>query len=372
MGTGAAVIRGLLATAALLVVAVPALSLRLGLPDGSSEPAGSLAERADAITAAEFGPGANGPLLVTAELPAAADAAARQAAQTDIALALGRQAGVAGAAPVALSDAGTLAVFQVLPETGPNDEATADLVRRLRAQPGPGESGHLGVAGQAAINIDISERLGDILPLYLLVVVGLSLVILMIVFRSLLVPVIAAGGFVLSLFATLGAVVAVFQWGWAKDLIGLNAAGPVLNFLPIILAGVLFGLAMDYQIFLATGMREAHLRGDAPADAVAKGVRAGRSVVIAAGLIMVAIFGGFVFGDSAIVKSVGFSLAFGVIADAFVVRLVLMPALMRLAGRAAWWFPRPLERLLPTIDIEGAAALRPAAAPEPSEGPPAA
>ncbi|MDR0433248.1 MAG: MMPL family transporter, partial [Bifidobacteriaceae bacterium] len=173
---------------------------------------------------------------------------------------------------------------------------------------------------------------------------------LVVVFRSILVPLVAALGFILSLLATLGAVVAVFQWGWGESLLGVGAQ-PVLNFLPIILVGLVFGLAMDYQIFLATGMREAYLSGTEARAAVAAGLRAGRPVVVAAGLIMVAIFGAFVLNDSAIVKPVGFGLAFGVVADAFVVRLVLMPALLRLLGPSAWWLPRWADRIVPRLEI---------------------
>ncbi|MDR2377917.1 MAG: MMPL family transporter [Bifidobacteriaceae bacterium] len=353
--TVASVVRALAAAAVLATLALPALDLRLGLPDGSSEPAGSLAERADAITAAEFGPGANGPLLVAAQLPKDLDDAALLDAQVAVATVLADQADVDGVAPVAVSESGRLAAFQVLATGGPNDRSTAALVDRLRGLASPVDGQAFGVAGQAAINIDISERLEDVLPLYLTLVVGLTLLILILVFRSLVVPLIAAGGFILSLFATLGAVVAIFQWGWAKDLIGLNATGPVLNFLPVILAGVLFGLAMDYQIFLAAGMREAYVHGSAARVAVASGFKAGRAVVTAAGLIMVAIFGAFGLADSPMVKSVGLGLALGVVADAFIVRLVLMPALMALVGRAAWWLPRWLDRILPQVDIEGAA-----------------
>ncbi|MDR1213481.1 MAG: MMPL family transporter [Propionibacteriaceae bacterium] len=352
---GRDIVRALVVAAVLLVVASPALSLRLGLPDGSSEPLGSLGQRADAILAAEFGPGANGPLLVTADLPAGLDETSRLAAQAQVALALGQQDGVLGVALAGVSDSGALVAFQVLPQGGPNDESTAELVRRLRALASPTDGVALGVAGQAAINIDLSERLGDVVPVYLAVVVGLSLLLLLLVFRSLLVPLIAAGGFILSLFATLGALVAVFQWGWAGPVLGLHSTGPVLNFLPIILAGVLFGLAMDYQIFLASGMREAYAGGVSADQAVSRGLAAGRPVVLAAALIMVAIFGGFVLSDSTIVKSVGFGLGLGVVADALLVRLVLMPALMRLLGPAAWWLPAWLDRLLPRFDIEGAA-----------------
>ncbi len=256
------------------------------------------------------------------------------------------------------SDDNTLLAFQVVPEEGPNSASTERLVQDLRSMPAIGDGITLGVAGQAAINIDISEALAGVLPLYLVVVVGLSLLIMIVVFRSLLVPLIATGGFVLSLFATYGLIVAVFQFGWGAEIIGLHSTGPILSFLPVILVGILFGLAMDYQLFLASGMREAYVHGASARDAVAQGFRAGRSVVTAAALIMVSVFGGFIFSESTIIRSIGFGLAFGVLLDAFVVRMLLMPALMHLLGRAAWWLPRWLDRILPNVDMEGAALER--------------
>jgi len=343
---------------ALLIVAVPALSMRVGLPDGSSEPEGSYAQRAFEITEAEFGPGSNGPLLVTAALPDGLDDAGTVRAQLDVAEAIEGLGGVAAVAPVAVADDGGIAAFQVVPDGGPNSETTEQLVRALRSAPPVDDGIALGVAGQAAINIDISERLLEVLPLYLAVVVGLSLLIMIVVFRSLLVPLIATGGFILSLFATYGALVAVFQWGWGADLLGIHSTGPILNFLPIILIGILFGLAMDYQLFLASGMREAYVHGASAREAVSRGFRAGRAVVIAAGLIMVSVFGGFVFSESTIIRSLGFGLAAGILLDAFVVRMLLMPALMHLLGRSAWWLPRWLDRIVPDVDVEGAALER--------------
>jgi len=361
MGTGRAVLTALVSIVALLIVAIPALSMRLGLPDGGSEPHGSYAERAYTIVAEEFGEGANGALLVTAELPASLDDTALPATQREIAQALSEVDDVVAVAPIATSPDGTLAAFQVLPGEGPNSASTEQLVRELRT-PGAIAIGsgdvELGVAGQAAINIDISESLQNVLPVYLAVVVGLSLLIMIVVFRSFLVPLIATGGFILSIFATFGAVVALFQWGWLAPVFGIASTGPILSFLPVILIGILFGLAMDYQLFLSSGMREAFVHGSPARLAVAQGFRAGRSVVIAAGLIMVAVFGGFVFSESMIIRSLGFGLAFGVLVDAFVVRLLLMPALMHLLGRSAWWIPRWLDRVLPNVDVEGAALER--------------
>ncbi|MBF4631148.1 MMPL family transporter [Clavibacter michiganensis subsp. phaseoli] len=358
MSNARAVLTVLGTVVALLVIAIPSLSMRLGLPDGSSEPAGSTSERAFTTVADEFGEGANGPLLVVADVPAGLADDDLLATQVEVAQALHDLDDVVAVAPVANTDDNTVLAFQVLPEEGPNSASTEELVQDIRALPELDGGITLGVAGQAATNIDISEALAAVLPLYLLVVVGLSLLILIVVFRSILLPLIATGGFVLSLFATYGLIVAVFQFGWGAGLIGLESPGPILSFLPVILVGILFGLAMDYQLFLASGMREAYVHGAEARLAVVQGFRAGRAVVTAAALIMVSVFGGFIFSESTIIRSIGFGLAFGVLLDAFVVRMLLMPALMHLLGRSAWWLPRWLDRILPDVDIEGAALER--------------
>ncbi|MGZ0712432.1 MMPL family transporter (plasmid) [Coraliomargarita sp. W4R53] len=358
MKTVRAVITAAVAVIVLLVLAIPALSMRVGLPDGLSEPEDSSAYQAYVLTADAFGEGATGPLLVTAELPAGQTEEQQLRAQLDIATIISEQDSVVAVAPIAVSDDGTLAAFQVVPQEGPNSVSTDQLVRDLRAlEPVDGQY-PLGVAGQASINIDISENLAGVLPLYISVVVGLSLLIMIVVFRSLLVPIIATGGFILSLFATYGATVAVFQWGWGGELIGVHNPGPILSFLPVILVGILFGLAMDYQLFLSSGMREAYVHGASARLAVMRGLRAGRAVVTAAGLIMVAVFGGFIFADSTMIRSIGFGLAFGILVDAFIVRMLLMPALMHLLGSSAWWLPRWLDHILPNVDVEGAALER--------------
>jgi putative drug exporter of the RND superfamily len=310
------------------------------------------------VTEEAFGEGVNGPLLITADLPEGLDDDGVQEAQLTVARALAGMDDVVAVAPVAVSDDSRLAAFQVIPAEGPNSVSTERLVQDLRtSEPVDGEI-ELGVAGQAAINIDISEGLADVLPLYLAVVVGLSFLIMVMVFRSILVPLIATGGFVLSLFATYGAVTAVFQWGWLGELFGVHQPGPILSFLPVILVGILFGLAMDYQLFLATGMREAYAHGAPARLAVAEGFRAGRTVVIAAAIIMIAVFGGFITSESVIIKSMGLGLAAGVLFDAFVVRMLLVPAIMHLLGRSAWWLPRWLDRIVPNVDVEGAALER--------------
>ncbi|CDJ98826.1 Predicted drug exporters of the RND superfamily [Microbacterium sp. C448] len=358
MSTLRAVLTVVVATVALLVVAIPALSMRLGLPDGGSEAEDSTAFRAFTLIDESFGAGTNGPLLVTAALPEGLDEDGALDAQLSVARELASHEDVVAVAPVALSDDNSLTAFQVIPAEGPNSTSTEDLVRDLRDLPPVDGDITLGVAGQAAINIDISEGLADVLPLYLLVVVGLSFLIMMMVFRSILVPLIATAGFVLSLFATYGAVTAVFQWGWFGELLGVHNPGPILSFLPVILVGILFGLAMDYQLFLASGMREAWAHGAPARLAVAQGFRAGRTVVTAAALIMVAVFSGFITSESVIIKSMGLGLALGVLFDAFVVRMLLMPALMHLLGQSAWWLPRWLDRIVPNVDVEGSALER--------------
>lgn len=358
MPTWRAIVTTLVATVALLVVAIPSLSMRLGLPDGGSEPEDATTHAAFVVIEDQFGAGANGPLVVVADVPSAPSEDELLAIQVTIADAVAALDDVAAVAPIGSSDDRGVIAFQVVPAEGPNAESTEQLVRDLRA-PAPIDGDiTLGVAGQSAINIDISESLRDVLPLYLAVVVGLSLLIMIVVFRSLLVPIIATGGFILSLFANFGAIVAVFQWGWLAPLFGVTSTGPILSFLPVILIGILFGLAMDYQLFLATGMREAYVHGSSARLAVAQGFRAGRPVVVAAGLIMVAVFGGFIFSESVIIRLLGFGLAFGILVDAFVVRLLLMPALMHLLGRSAWWIPRWLDRIIPNVDVEGAALER--------------
>ncbi|MFJ2754316.1 MMPL family transporter [Nocardioides sp. NPDC087217] len=358
MPTWRALVTVVASVVALLALAVPALDMRLGLPDGGSEPEGSLAKTAYTITEDSFGAGANGPLLVAAELPDGLNEAGIQRSQLTVAKALADLDDVRAVAPVAVSEDGRTAAFQVVPEEGPNSVSTNELVNAIREMPAVNGDITLGVAGATAVAIDVSQGLNDVLLPYLAVVVGLSLLILILVFRSILVPLIATGGFVLSLLATYGVVVAVFQKGIGAEWIGLDSTGPILSFLPILLVGILFGLAMDYQLFLASGMREAYVHGAPARVAVAQGFRAGRSVVIAAGLIMVSVFGGFIFAESVMIRSMGFGLALGVLLDAFIVRMLLMPALMHLLGRSAWWLPKWLDRILPNVDVEGAALER--------------
>ncbi|WP_282944873.1 MMPL family transporter [Cellulomonas endometrii] len=361
MGTWRAVLTVVAGVAALLVVAIPALSMRLGLPGGASEEPTSTQYQAYTITAEKFGAGVNGPLLVVADLPEAVAEEDLVAEQVRIGQELASHDDVAAVAPIGANEDSTVLAFQVVPKSGPDSEDTEQLVRDLRdSSPIAGTGGdvELGVAGTTSANIDVSEKLANVLPGYLAIVVGLSLIILIIVFRSIFVPVTATLGFVMSLFAAFGGVVAIYQWGWLGEVFGVHDPGPVLSFLPIIVTGVLFGLAMDYQLFLVSGMREAYAHGVDARVAVRRGLHAGRVVVTAAAIIMASVFSGFVFSESSIIRPLGFGLAFGVLLDAFVVRMLLIPAVMHLAGRAAWWIPKWLDRILPDVDVEGASLER--------------
>ena len=346
-----------LGVAALLVVAAPATQMRLGLPDGSTQPPDSAGYLAHELQAEKFGEGSNGPLLVVANLPGAVAEDAVVTEQARLGEQIGRVWNVEAVVPIGASTDRTALAFQVVPNGSPSSESTAELVQNLRTltpTTATGADATLGVAGNASAGIDISEQLADVLPTYLALVVGLSLLILVLVFRSILVPITATLGFVLSLLAAFGGITAIFQMGFLSDLFGVHAPGPVLSFLPIIATGILFGLAMDYQLFLVSGMREAYAHGAPARVAVQHGLHAGRAVVTAAAIIMISVFAGFIFSHDATIKPIGFGLAFGVLLDAFVVRMLLIPAAMHLLGEAAWWLPRWLDRILPDVDVEGA------------------
>ncbi|MFC7580399.1 MMPL family transporter [Schaalia naturae] len=352
-----AIVSVVVGIAVLVAMALPALQMRLGLPDGSSEPVDSSAHRAFTAIAEEFGPGMNSPLLVTATLPGALDQEAAVHEEAAIGGQLSALADVQSVVPIGLSQDATTLAFQVVPTEGPSAESTEALVHNLRALDATDSAGDavtLGVAGSASGNIDISEKLSDVLPIYLAVVVGLSFLILIVVFRSILVPLTATLGFVLSILAAFGGVTAVFQLGWGSSLFGVHDPAPVLSFLPIIQTGVLFGLAMDYQLFLVSGMREAYVQGSPARVSVRRGRRMGRAVVTCSAVIMISVFAGFILNDSLMVKSIGFSLSLGVLLDAFLVRMLIIPGAMHLMGDAAWWLPRWLDRILPDLDIEGA------------------
>ena len=348
------------------VMALPASQLRLALPDGGSEPVDSQAFKAYDVTSRSFGEGMTGPIVVVGDFPAGLSAAEAQAKQLDVADLLRSTENVTAAVPVALSDDRRTAVFQVIPREGPASASTVGVVSELRAEKAAISEAtgvNIGLTGQTAGNIDVSTKLGDALPPYLAIVVGLSLILLLLVFRSVVVPLLATGGFLLSLAAAFGAVVAVYQWGWLGTVFGVDNPGAVLSFLPIILIGVLFGLAMDYQVFIASGMRESYMHGETAKHAVRSGFSHAAAVVTAAAIIMVSVFSGFIFSHLNMVRPLGFAMAIGVLIDAFVVRMTIVPAVMYLLGSKAWWLPRWLDRILPDVDVEGAKLRKPAAAP---------
>jgi len=343
------VIALLVAVIGLGVVAIPALDLRLGMPDDSTAAPDTTQRKAYDLVAAGFGPGFNAPLTVVVDdSGGSARTAAEQVAQTIRGL-----NDVAAVTTTAVNPAGDTALLTVIPDSGPSDTATKDLVRAIRQHGDAVPGATIGVTGLTAINIDMSDKLGDALLPYLAVVVGLALFLLMLVFRSVLVPIKAAAGFLLSIAATFGAVVAIFQWSWAADLLGVDQTGPIISFLPIFLIGIVFGLAMDYQVFLVTRMREEYVHGTDARQAVITGFGHGARVVTAAAIIMISVFAGFILSPESIVKSIGFALGVAVLFDAIVVRMTIVPAVMTLLGKAAWWLPRWLDRILPDVDVEG-------------------
>ncbi|HOA66327.1 MAG TPA: MMPL family transporter [Phycicoccus elongatus] len=338
------------------IIAFPALDLRLGLPGGGNEPADSTAYRAYAATAQAFGPGMNGPVIVVADLPGTPTQEQVSATQAHLATSLAAVDGVEHVVPFGTSaDHRTLA-FQVVPSTGPAEAQTVTTVHALldsASSIGASTGTTIGLTGQTVANIEISERLAAALPTYLLVVVGLSLLILTAVFRSVVVPLVATAGFLLSVATAFGATVMVYQWGWLGSIFGVHDPGPILSFMPIMLIGVLFGLAMDYQMFLVSGMREAWSHGEDARTAVRSGFTHGAKVVTAAAVIMFAVFGGFVFSHLTMIRPMGFGLAVGVLTDAVLVRMTLTPAVMHLLGERAWYMPGWLDRLTPDLDVEG-------------------
>jgi RND superfamily putative drug exporter len=351
----------LVAVAGVAVVAIPAASMQLGLPNDATAAPESTQHKAYELVSDGFGPGANGPLMVVVDTTGTSDPQGAVAATAKRITDLG-----AMPMPPRANRTGDTTIMQVIPKTGPSDTATEDLVADIRAaaaQLHDSTGATISVTGQTAANIDVSEKLADAMLPYLALIVGLAFLLLMLVFRSIVVPLKATIGFLASVAATFGAVVAVFQWGWLTDLLGVESTGPIMSMLPILLIGVLFGLAMDYQVFLVTRMREDYVHGAVhgiPArEAVATGFSHGARVVVAAALIMTSVFAGFVLAEDSLIQSIGFALAFGVAVDAFVVRMTIVPALMSLFGKAAWWLPRWLDRVLPDVDVEGAKLVEP-------------
>lgn len=344
-----------LIVAGLAIVAVPATDLHLALPDNGSAEKGSTARTSYDLVDKHFGAGFNGALLVNADIISSHD----PVGDIDkLAKDIGSIPGVKTigmATPNRKADTG---VIQVIPTTAPSDPRTADLVHRIRDHE-PQVNDELGidyaVTGQTAVGIDVSQRLREALVPFALVVVGLSLVLLAIVFRSILIPLKASVGYLVSVGASFGAVVAVFQHGHLPGLVNLDHAGPLISFLPIIVMGVLFGLAMDYEVFLVSRMKEEYMRTRDPVRAIHDGFVGSARVVTAAAVIMFAVFAAFVPEGDPNIKAIAFALAIGVFVDAFFVRMLIVPAVMKLFGHITWRIPRALDNSMPAVDVEGEA-----------------
>ena len=371
-----AVIIGGLVIAA--VASIPVASMQLALPDDGTQREGTGPRQAYDMISDAFGPGANGPLMVVVDTANASNpeqavnqvTTAVSDVKTDIQT-------VIPAAPVEPQGGGQqaqqayqqqvqayqnqlqqaqYALVTVVPKSGPSSADTTQLVHDIRdaLKPVQAETGAATyVTGQTAVGVDVSQKLADVFPLYLGLVVGLAFILLMVLFRSILVPLKAVLGFLLTVGISLGATVAVFQWGWAAEVFGIDKTGPIMAMMPILIVGILFGLAMDYEVFLVSRMREEFHHGAEATQAVVTGFRHGARVVTAAAIIMIGVFLGFMTSGEIMMITIAFSLAFGILADAFLVRMTLVPAVMAVAGKAIWWLPSWLQRILPTIDVDG-------------------
>jgi RND superfamily putative drug exporter len=336
------------------VLAVPFASMRLGLLDDGSAPPSTTNRQAYDLLAAGFGPGTNGPLTVVVDLDGVAEPAW---AVDQVASALRAEPGVVNVTPAVTNPAGDTAVLTVVPSSGPSEEATESLVHRLRGSAVPTVESSTGVevylTGTTAANIDISDKLGAALPVFMVLVIGLTILLLTIVFRSILVPIKAAVAILISIASAFGVVVAVFQWGWLKDVVGIEETLPIVSFLPMMMFAILFGLSMDYEVFILSRIREEYSRTGDARGSVLTGLTSSARVITAAALIMISVFAAFVLGDEPVIKMFGIGLSVAVLLDATVVRMVIVPAVMTLLDKAAWWLPRWLDRALPNLDVEG-------------------
>ena len=343
----------LLGVIGLGAAAIPAASLELGLPDDGSQPTSTTQRRAYDLLSDGFGAGFNGPLMVVVD---AKDSKTPKADVTTVTDKIKALKDVSTVTPATFNKDGDTATITVVPDSKPSSVTTEDLVHGIRdagTQIKTDTDSTVLVTGTTAMNIDVSQKLNDALVPYLILVVGLAFLLLIVVFRSILVPLKAALGFLLSVMAALGAVVAVFQWGWLSGLMGVEETGPVMSMMPIFMVGVVFGLAMDYEVFLVTRMREAHVHGEKPSQAIVTGFKHSARVVTAAAVIMIAVFSGFISSSESMIKMIGFGLAIAVFFDAFVVRMAIVPAVLALLGKRAWWLPKWLNRILPNVDVEG-------------------
>jgi RND superfamily putative drug exporter len=339
--------------AVLVVVALPVLHMNLGLPDAETQSQTTTERRAYDLLSKGFGAGFNGPLTVVVDSTGQKNP---KLIATRAADGLGQFPDVAAASAPALNKTAEVAIISVTPKSGPSTQATKDLVSQIRDRAASVREQYgidVLVTGATAINIDVSNKLSSALPVMLLLIVGLALGLLMLVFRSLVVPVKAVIGFLLTIASALGLLVWVFQDGHLGSLIGLDTTSPIVSFLPVIMLALLFGLAMDYEVFLVSRIRESYVHEGGATASIIAGFRGSARVVTAAAIIMMSVFGGFIFGGEPVIKAIGLGLAFGVFADAFLVRMTLVPAVLTLLGESAWKLPAWLDRVLPNVDIEG-------------------
>jgi RND superfamily putative drug exporter len=350
------VIAGLAALAILVPLAIPLLSLNLGQKDVAALPTSTTARQAYDLISENFGPGVNGPLIVAVSLGSPAQGTGDPRLQTleqDVA----KTPGVAAVTPVQVDKTGTTAYFNAIATTGPAEQATADLVNNLRSNAIPaaekGTNMTAYVGGSTAANADLASEISSKLLLQILVVIALSFLLLMLAFRTLLIPLQAAVMNVLSIAASYGVLTAMFQWGWLHNLIGLDGPVPIVSYVPLFMFAILFGLSMDYEVFLVSQIGEHHAEGEGNKRSVVSGLVNSAGVITTAATIMVFVFGSFVLNGDPTVKQFGIGLAVAVILDATIVRCLLVPAAMVMTGKANWYLPRWLGRLLPHISIEG-------------------
>ncbi len=344
-----------------MVLAVPVFSMRLGFGDAGNRPADDTTRQAYDLLSEGFGPGFNSPFVIAAKTPGGqADLPVLQKLSDT----LNHTQGIAFASPPVLNDPGTAAILTVIPSTSPQDKATADLVHSLRDDIIPpavaGTDLVVKVGGSNAGSEDFASYVAQRMPIFFVAVLALSFILLMVVFRSILVPLKAVIMNMLSIGAAFGAMVAVFQWGWGASLLGIDKHGPIEAWVPMMLFAIVFGLSMDYEVFLLSRIREEYDRSGDNGAAVADGLAATARVITAAAAIMVSVFASFILGDDRALKLFGFGLAFAVFIDATVVRLVLVPATMELLGKANWWLPSWLGRVIPSVNIDGKAVEAPA------------
>lgn len=335
--------------------AIPAAKMDMGIASGATANLDTTARQSYDAISDGFGEGFNGPLLLVAEPKGSSNKVAPEMLN-NLVQDLQKHENVSLVTLMGVNKTGDMAIISLIPKSGPTDAVTKNLVQDLRAPDSSFAQTYnvtIGVTGFTAINIDMSSKLAEVFPLYVGIIVILSLIILLLVFRSVIVPIKATVGFLLSVLATFGITTAVFQWGWLHSLFGFDTGGPLLSFMPIMVTGILYGLAMDYQVFLVSSMRESYVHGHKGTESIFRGYNQASVVVLAAAVIMVSVFAGFISTHDIMIKQIGFALAIGIFIDAFIVRMVLVPAVMAVFGDKAWRLPRWLDRMLPNLDVEG-------------------